>query len=279
MFAVMSRLSKHRRVLLGLLMLVHPMPLSAQSTSYQPDSVAQIDVLPGWRDASGRHTAAIRIRLADGWKTYWRAPGEAGIPPSFDWSGSRNLASVEFHWPRPEVFIQNGMRTIGYKHELILPMELTPKNAGRKISLRAQISLGVCRDVCMPMQSDLSATLPAQIQGPSPMIKRALDSRPDTAAEAGVGTVSCDVKPIADGLRLTARMVLPSVGHNEVAVIETSDQSVWVSEAATTRRGKTLTATADLVPSEGAPFLLNRSDVRITVLAGARAVDIMGCGS
>lgn len=279
MFAVMNSFSKHRRVLLGLLMSVLAMPVSAQSTSYQPDLVAQIDVLPGWRDASGRHTAAIRIRLADGWKTYWRAPGEAGIPPSFDWSGSRNLASVAFHWPRPEVFEQNGMRTIGYKHELILPMELTPKNPEKKISLRGQINLGVCRDVCMPMQSDLSVNLPAQLQGPSPAITRALEMRPDTGAQAGVGQVRCDVEPIADGLRLTARMALPSVGRNEVAVIETSDQSVWISEAATTRRGNTLTATADLVPSDGAPFLLNRSDVRITVLADARAVDIMGCGS
>ena len=60
---------------------------------------AHADLLTGWRLEDGRHAAAIRIRLDPGWKTYWRAPGDGGIPPSFDWQGARNLAGWSVHWP------------------------------------------------------------------------------------------------------------------------------------------------------------------------------------
>ncbi len=273
----MSRIHRRFLALLGLLLFALPLPARAQSSGYTPASVAEIDVLPGWRATDGTQMAAIRIRLADGWKTYWRAPGEAGIPPSFDWTGSVNLGAVAFHWPVPEVFDQNGMRTIGYKHELVLPVTLTPKRADRAITLKGQISLGVCRDVCMPMQADLFANMPATAQAADGRIQRALDQRPDTAGEAGVGTVACDIDPIKDGLRVTARLSMPRLGPGEVAVIETADQAVWVSEAMTRRQGHVLTAVSDMVPPDGAPFLLNRSDVRITVLAAGRAVDISGC--
>ena len=53
--------------------------------------------------------AAVEIRLAPGWHTYWRVPGEAGIPPRFDWSGSQNLAAVAYEWPRPEIIVSYGI--------------------------------------------------------------------------------------------------------------------------------------------------------------------------
>lgn len=252
---------------------------SATAGGSGPGQVAEIDILPGWRMTDGRHMAAVRIRLAEGWKTYWRAPGEAGIPPDFDWSGSRNLGSVSYHWPVPDVFDLNGMRTIGYTHELILPIEITPRRAGRPVTLKGEVSLGVCRDVCMPMQARLSARLPEGAAEVDKAITRALDRRPSTAAEAGLDRIRCDVAPIDDGLRLTAELALPAVGPGEVAVIETADPMVWVSEPMVARNGGLLIATADLVAPDGAPFLLDRSQVRITVLAAGQAVDIRGCSS
>ena len=66
------------------------------------DEVVSASVLTGWRMENGHHMAALRITLAPGWKTYWRAPGEAGIPPRFDWTGSDNLSAVTVHWPDGE---------------------------------------------------------------------------------------------------------------------------------------------------------------------------------
>ncbi|MCK0140962.1 protein-disulfide reductase DsbD domain-containing protein [Aliiroseovarius sp. F20344] len=241
------------------------------------EDVAQIDVLPGWRDASGTHMAALRVRLADGWKTYWRSPGEAGIPPSLDWRGSGNLAGVTFHWPVPEVFDTAGMRTIGYSGDLVLPMTLTPDMVGQPIKLKGKVNLGVCKDICMPMDARISVTLPVDMKSAARPIKRALRARPDTASEAGLRRATCQVEPIADGLRLTARIDMPRVGQGEVVVVETADPSLWVNTLSTERSGKTLTTVAELVPTSGKPFLLNRSDVRLTVLAAGRGVDIRGC--
>ncbi len=253
-------------------------PATAQS-DWPPalEDVAQIDVLPGWRDASGNHLAALRVRLADGWKTYWRSPGEAGIPPSLDWRGSGNLAGVTFHWPVPEVFETSGMQTIGYSRELVLPMSLTPNQADKSITLTGKVNLGVCKDVCMPMDAEISVTLPAEATKAARPIKRALNARPDTAAEAGLRKATCQVEPIKDGLRLTAQIDMPRVGKGEVVVVETADPSLWVNTLSTERYGRVLTTVADLVPLSGKPFLLNRSDVRLTVLAAGRGVDIRGC--
>lgn len=261
---------------LGVLSLMSP----AASQSGLPPSledVAQIDILPGWRDASGNHMAALRVRLAGGWKTYWRSPGEAGIPPSLDWRGSGNLEGVTFHWPVPEVFDTAGMQTIGYSRELILPMRLTPSQAGQPITLKGKVNLGVCKDVCMPMDAQISVTLPVDAGKSTRLIKRALRARPDSASEAGLRKAVCQVEPIKDGLRLTASIDMPRVGRGEVVVVETADPSLWVNTLSTQRDGRVLTTVAELVPVSGKPFILNRSDVRLTVLAAGRGVDIRGC--
>jgi DsbC/DsbD-like thiol-disulfide interchange protein len=105
-----------------------------------PDNVARADLLPGWQNPDGTRTAALRLTLAPGWHTYWRSPGEAGIPPRFDWTGSRNLTSVALHWPQPQIFDQNGLRTLGYEGDVILPIDVTAAADG-PVTLNTTIEL------------------------------------------------------------------------------------------------------------------------------------------
>ncbi len=241
--------------------------------------VISASVLPGWRTQSGTHMAALQLDLAPNWKTYWRAPGDAGIPPMFDWSGSENLKSVQFHWPRPGVFTINGMRSIGYYHQLVLPMEFTAKDASLPIHLQARIDLGICRDICMPAQLEINADLPAKGTADA-SINAALHDRPATGAEAGLTTISCSAEPLKDGLRVTARLALPHTGGTEVVVLEPNQPGgIWVSDAEVTRSGSDLIAVADLVPGSGTPFALDRSAMTVTVLGDSRAVEIHGCPS
>ncbi len=240
-----------------------------------PD-VIRAEILSGWETPEGTRMAGLRLTLAPGWKTYWRAPGDAGIPPSFDWSGSGNVAGARIYWPRPDVFMQNGMRSIGYKHQVVLPIELTPARRGRPIRLNGLVELGVCQDICIPVELKLDARLPAEPEDAAP-IREALARRPVPADQAGVGAVLCGAAPISDGMRLTARIAIPPMGGTEIAIVETSDPSIWVSEAKVSRQGNRLVAVADLVPALGRPFALDRSSVRITLLSGEKAVDIRGC--
>ena len=234
-------------------------------------------ILPGWRAPDGTHMAALELRLREGWKTYWRAPGEVGIPPQFDWRRSRNLAGVEPIWPTPEITETGGLRSIGYHGTLVLPLRLTTDHAGRDIALEGSIELGVCKDVCMPVTINVSGTLPKDATRPDPRIAAALASRPYSAAEAGVVHVACRVSPIPDGIGLRAEIDLPPTGGREMAVFELEDPRIWASRTETRRRGGRLVAETRLYHVDGRAFALDRSGIRITVLGQSRAVDIQGC--
>nr|WP_319947575.1 protein-disulfide reductase DsbD domain-containing protein [uncultured Shimia sp.] len=248
-------------------------PASAQSY----DLVVQADVLPGWRAENGQHTAAIRISLNPGWKTYWRAPGDAGIPPTFVWRGSKNIRDIQIAWPTPDVMDQNGMRSIGYHDEVILPVTITPNDPSKPIRLKSRMDIGVCRDICVPQRLTVTGDLGAEQTKRDGRIAAALADRPYSEKEAKVKQVTCRISPAKDGLDVLVKVKMPSAGGEEVAVIETNDPRVWVAEAATSRNGGTLTARTQMVHVDGKGFMLDRSAMRITVLGTSHAVDIHGC--
>jgi DsbC/DsbD-like thiol-disulfide interchange protein len=252
--------------------------LGAPALAFDQSDVLRAELLPGWREPGGRHIAALHLTLAPGWKTYWRSPGDAGIPPAFDWAGSRNVGEVQPMWPAPEVFLTNGLQSVGYHDELILPLAVTPRDPQAPLRLAATIGLGICKDICLPAEITVSADLVAP-GAPHAGIRAALDARPATAAEAGVGEVRCAVEPIADGLRLTAHLALPrgAAGGDETVVFEAGAPGIWVAEATAERQGSRLVAVTEMVGATGQPFALDRSALVITVIGGGGAVEIRGC--
>ena len=255
-----------------LVLLLTASPALAQSV---PSDVVSVRLLPGWR-AGSLHYAALEVDLAPGWHTYWRVPGEAGIPPHLTWNSSSNVKSIGISWPVPELFDQNGMTSIGYTGTLVLPMVLRPEDPNAPIHLEGQIEIGVCKDVCTPFVADVWADLP-DAGAPDPRISAADKNKPISAAAAGVGAVTCSAEPIADGLRVSTRITVAPQGAREHVVMELVDKTVWISDATVSREGDELLATADMVPPSAAPFALDRSTIRLTVLTGGRAVDIEGC--
>ncbi|MEL7301050.1 MAG: protein-disulfide reductase DsbD domain-containing protein [Pseudomonadota bacterium] len=249
-------------------------PLPAQGL-FDGDIITA-EVLPGWREEGMGHMAAIRLTLEQGWKTYWRAPGDAGIPPIFEFGSSENLASLRPHWPVPEIFDQGGMRSIGYEREVIIPLYLTRRDADAPIRVSGTLHVGVCEEVCVPAQLPIDVVLPAQGAADAE-ISAALADRPMTEAEARVGAVTCAVTPTENGLSLTVRAELPAIGAAEEVAIETADPTVWVAEPSVTRADDVLTAQTDLVRYNAEPFAFDRSGLRMTVFAAGAAVDIRGC--
>lgn len=250
--------------------------LAAPALATTQDDVLSAQLRPGWQMENGSHMAAVELVLAPGWKTYWRSPGDAGIPPSFDWSASENVESVRIHWPAPLVFELNGMQTIGYHDHLVLPVEIAPKDPARPVRLAVSVELGVCDEICLPANLTLSSDLAAP-GAPDAAIRSALAKRAATAGEAGVSNVSCAIAPIDDGLRVTATVRMPDPGRPEVVAFETTNREVWVAEAVTERRGGELVSTTELVPPSGTPFALDRSGITMTILAANGAVEVRGC--
>ncbi|SHI85898.1 Disulphide bond corrector protein DsbC [Palleronia salina] len=238
--------------------------------------MAQVSLLPGWRDG-GSHTAALQINLAPGWKTYWRAPGEAGIPPSFNWSGSTNLAGVRVVWPVPHVFDQNGMRSVGYDVGLTLPLIVEPRDPRAPVELRLNLDMGVCRDVCVPVSAQLSGTLPAASARADARIRAALSDRPVPGRKAGAGPLDCRLTPTDRGLRVDARLRLPAMGGDEHGVIEPGDPRFWVADSVTRRDGNMLHVSSEVFAPRGMALGLDRGALRLTVLGQSGAVEINGC--
>lgn len=240
------------------------------------DDVVRVEVLDGGSAPNGTHRAAIRFTLAEGWKTYWRAPGDAGIPPEFSWRGSRNVGATRIMWPTPKVFDQNGMRSVGYERELVLPIDIEPANPGQALRLKGKVELGVCKDVCIPSTVKFD-----QMLDPSaprhPAILAARSDRPFSAQEAGVRSARCVISPTKDGLQVEAHIRMPYAGGAEFTVTETGNPLVWVSETRVERRGDTLVATSELMHATTRSFALDRSGLRFTVIGTKHAVDIQGC--
>ncbi len=250
------------------------LPVAAQSTDRVDNLEATL--LPGWQTQTGNQMAGLQLTLSPGWKTYWRSPGDAGIPPQFDWSGSDNVKSVRVHWPRPVVFTTNGIQSIGYHDAVTFPLEVTPRDPAQPVTLRARVDLGMCRDICLPASLDLETAL-IRPGAADASINAALAARPIGADDAGLTSITCTVDPIADGLRITAILALPRQGDVETVAFESGQPDIWVAEATSLRQAGQLTAITEMVAPTGAPFALVRSKIRLTVIAESSAVEIQGC--
>ena len=105
-------------------------------------------------------TAGLDLVLSEGWKAYWRSPGEVGLPPEIDWNGSLNVANVKMLWPAPTRFTAFGIENFGYSDEVVFPLEVQLEQPGKPVSLSARVSLLICSNVCVPQNFELSLTLP-----------------------------------------------------------------------------------------------------------------------
>jgi DsbC/DsbD-like thiol-disulfide interchange protein len=252
------------------------MTTAAAASPY--DDLAQVEILPGWRTADGDHIAGLKITLAPGWKTYWRAPGDAGIPPVFSFTGSQNITGIAPHWPVPDVFDSAGLQTIGYHDSVVFPLTVHSDDTNQPMQISGQIDIGICEEICIPVSLDFDALLPADGSRDS-AITAALVNRPMTKIEAQVGYVVCAIDLIEDGLGVTAIIDLPPLGGTEIAVIETGDPNIWVSQSQIERRGNQLRAGVEMFHAVDATFGLDRSQITITVMNGHQAVEINGCTS
>lgn len=96
--------------------------------------------------------AGIEIKLRPGWKTYWRYPGDSGVPPHFDFSGSENLKAADVLYPAPHLFTDETGQSLGYKDTIIFPVIVSPQQAGKPVRLRVKVDYAVCEKLCVPAE-------------------------------------------------------------------------------------------------------------------------------
>src|SRR6476660_1609899 len=132
---------------------------SAQDASpWSSDDHSAVRLLAGSRSGAVL-LGGVAFRLQPGWKTYWRTPGDSGVPPHFDFSKSENIEAVTVLWPAPMKFDDGaGGYSLGYHNQVVLPLRIVAKNADRPVTLRADINYAVCEKLCIPVEA--SAELP-----------------------------------------------------------------------------------------------------------------------
>src|SRR5689334_24757656 len=117
----------------------------AQDASpWQRDGHSALRLLAGSRSGTVL-LGGVALQLQPGWKTYWRSPGDSGVPPRFDFSKSENIDSVTVLWPAPRKFDDGaGGHSLGYHDQFVLPLRIVAKSADKPVTLRADIDYAVC---------------------------------------------------------------------------------------------------------------------------------------
>lgn len=127
---------------------------SAQDSSpWLKDTHSAVRLLAGSRSGAIL-LGGIAIQINHGWKTYWRNPGDSGVPPRFDFSKSDNVEAVTILWPAPMKFPDGaGGTSLGYQKQVVLPLRIVAKNPSEPVTLRAAINYAVCEKLCIPVEA------------------------------------------------------------------------------------------------------------------------------
>lgn len=139
---------------------------TAQEATWQPvakaptHSVVRLDPVGIVPDSPNREVM-VEIALQPGYKTYWRTPGDSGVPPTFDWSKSDNLGSVTVKWPAPKWFFDGSGYAIGYGGRTRFPVSVVAQDKDKPLVLRLNLDYAVCKDICIPAKAEASLRLPA----------------------------------------------------------------------------------------------------------------------
>lgn len=147
--------------------------------------------------------AAIELTLDPQWKTYWRMPGVSGVPPQFDFSKSSNLASAEVFYPAPQRFTDKSGDAIGYKSRVVFPIRVVPHDASKPVTLTVDLAFGVCKDICVPLETQFALELPPSNVATAPIIQAAREQVPRSvnALRPGDPQIQAIVGSIVGGAR------------------------------------------------------------------------------
>lgn len=154
------------------------------------DSHSSVRLIAGSRSGNV-FLGGVGFEIQPGWKTYWRVPGDSGVPPRFDFSKSSNIENVTILWPAPMKFPDgNGGTSFGYQKQVILPLRILAKNADKPVTLRADINYAVCEKLCVPVEAKAELNFVSESSTEDNNISAALDTVPKPAKIGDTGPLT-----------------------------------------------------------------------------------------
>jgi suppressor for copper-sensitivity B len=224
-----------------------------------------------------RLSIGLQFTLKPGWKTYWRSPGDAGLPVTVDWAGSVNVASAAIAWPVPHRFSLSGLDTFGYEDEVVLPVQVHPAKPGDAVALRAKVNYLTCADICIPYEARLSLDLPAGTPTPTAyaqLISRYVARVPGDGASQGL---TLDYAAIAHS---DGKQALIGHASSTIAPFEKPDVIVEAPQGlafgapiiSLSQDGSGVKFELPITMSDGASPL-DSAEVTLTLVDGARGLE------
>ena len=139
---------------------------------------------------NGEHVLGVDIELAKNWKTYWRNPGDAGIPPLFDFSGSKNVAATNIAYPVPHRLEDPAGEAIGYKDKVVFPITIVAAEPGKPVDVALKLNYAVCEVLCIPVEQELTLRLPVKPDDSPEVLTRSLAAVPSAATGTGTPRIA-----------------------------------------------------------------------------------------
>jgi len=242
--------------------MAQPLPASPAAQGFH----SKVRLLSGGKQGE-TWLAGIEIALDQGFKTYWRNPGESGLPPSFDWSRSENVEHVEVRWPAPQRHEDSAGVAYVYSSKVVLPLMVKPAAAGNPVKLALTIDYGICKDICIPAHADLSLSLSQD--GPDrAAIEQAMALVPQTQPLGSQGDLAV-VAVQAQGGNKPALSIAVRAPAGTKPVLFAEAPENWYVTTSQADADNRFTVTVEEKPKDAAgpvPLLL-------TLVAGDRAIE------
>jgi DsbC/DsbD-like thiol-disulfide interchange protein len=192
-------------------------------------------------DKHGKIRAGLQIEPNAGWITYWREPGNSGIPPQITIAPETGVSLDKIGYPIPKHIADGKVDDIGYDAPVTLPLTLTATPGTQEI--RAQAFIGICKEICVPFQADLTVALSAGQSQPEE--KAILDAADATLPEAPSSKFKVTKHALSEDMKeLTLQITLPEIGDTTPEVIVAGPSGyVFAKRLMSKRDGTTLTTT------------------------------------
>ena len=248
---------------------------AADSSAWSRDSHSAFRLIAGSNAAGATALrAGIEIKLDPGWHTYWRYPGDSGVPPRFDFSQSDNLSAATVLYPVPHLYSDETGNTLGYKDAVIFPVRVVPKETDKPVTARLKFEYAVCEKVCVPVEGMAELALTAGASALDAPLKAA-EARVPKAVSAAQAGLTLHRTPGGAKPMVTVDLDAPA-GANVALFVEgpTSDWALPIPQplpAADANHRRFSFALDGLPPrvNPNAPV-----DLIFTIVEGSRALEV-----
>lgn len=265
-------------VLLGLLApLLAPVVASLPAAAGQSDPVAVSGGavrLLGGSVAGGHAAAGLEIDLLPHWKTYWRYPGDAGVPPQVSFAGSTNVKAVRMDWPAPRRFTDKDATSIGYRGQTVFPLEVTLADPAKPAVLNLALDFAVCEALCLPARAELALPLTSgadpAVDARLALARSRVPVRQALGAEGALSVLKVTLEPPLEPRTLVVEARAGSAASDLFVEGPTSDWALPLPQKTALASG----LTRFTLPLEGVPSAadVRRTPLTLTLVDGQRAV-------